>query len=79
MVGINRTTLANLERGNRGPSVEVLSQLAKALQVPTDYLLGLPNWQAPVPQWVSDLLPDLAALDRSGQAAVRALVKGLKK
>ena len=66
------------------PSVSVLRDLALALGSTADYWLGLPSPAPPAPpkpppRWLADLLPDLEALDKPGQAAVKALVKGLKK
>lgn len=40
-VAVKQATINHIENGNRKPSVEVLLALALALQVSTDYLLGL--------------------------------------
>jgi transcriptional regulator with XRE-family HTH domain len=82
-LSVKRSAISNLESGTRSPSVDTLFAMAKELEVTTDFLLGLerphPDMRPALPTWLSDLLPDLESLDRSGQAAVKALVKGLKK
>lgn len=38
LVGIDRTTLAHVERGDRSPSFRVATSIARALKKPIDYL-----------------------------------------
>jgi transcriptional regulator with XRE-family HTH domain len=78
-VRLNRTAIVNLERGVRGPSIDTVFELAEALNVSADYLMGLPLRDPPLPGWLVELLPDLWSLDRPGQEAVKALVRGLKR
>lgn len=46
LINTNRSTLANYENGNRNPDSEILYNLAKALDVSADYLLGISNTQS---------------------------------
>ena len=74
----------NLESGSRRPSVDTLFDIAKALGVSVDYLMGLDDRPPetapePPPKWVADLMPDLESLPPAGREAVRALVKGFKR
>jgi transcriptional regulator with XRE-family HTH domain len=78
LIGLQRTTIVNLEAGYRGPSVEALYKLAKVLKVSADHLLGLPA-PAPVPDWVAGLLPELESLDRAGREAVKAVIISLSQ
>ena len=82
-IGVAEATIGHLERRRQQPTFEMFCRLAKALDVSLDTLAGVDGEAMgglpEIPVWVADLLPDLAALDRPGQAAVRALVKGLKK
>lgn len=41
IINTNRSTLANYESGNRNPDNEILYNLSKALDVSSDYLLGI--------------------------------------
>lgn len=41
--GVNRSLISFIEDGTKVPSVAVLIKLAKALNVSTDWLLGLKN------------------------------------
>ena len=41
LVGTKKATISNYETGYSTPSIYVLSDLAKALHVSTDYMLGL--------------------------------------
>ena len=79
--GISKQALSNLEAGLNYPSVPVLLALAGVLEASIDYLLdfGGANQVTGLPKGLADLAPDLASLNRSGQEAVRALVKGLAK
>jgi transcriptional regulator with XRE-family HTH domain len=76
-VGLQRTSIVNLESGSRSPSVEILYKLATVLNVSADYLMDLPAAKPP-PKWVSQIMADLEKLDQPGQEAVKALVRGLK-
>jgi transcriptional regulator with XRE-family HTH domain len=81
-IGVKREAIVNLESGRRSPSVDTLCDLAQALNVSTDYLLGIsaPAPMArPVPEWVADLLDDLGRLNQTGREAVKALIQGLKQ
>ena len=81
-IGVKRQAIVNLETGHRSPSTDTLYDLARALGVSTDFLLGLSQPgppERPVPDWVETLLLDLARLDKTGQTAVKVLVKGLAK
>lgn len=46
LINTNRSTLANYENGNRNPDSEILYNLSKALDVSSDYLLGISNTQS---------------------------------
>ena len=83
-IGLQGTSIVLMEKGERKPSFDALRKLAVALGVSADYLLCLPTPTRPLkrsapPKWVAELMPDLAALDKPGREAVRALVNGLKK
>lgn len=45
---ISKEHLSNLERGKKLPSAKVLTQIAGALNVSVDYLLGLNNTQTDI-------------------------------
>jgi transcriptional regulator with XRE-family HTH domain len=72
-----------MEKGDSAPSAVVLVRLAEVLGTSADHLLGLddaPPVVRPEPSpWLAALLPELEALDKSGQEAVKALIKGFKK
>ena len=79
-VNVDPSYVVLLESGRRAPSVDILCDLAVALGVNPAVLLGTaPIEPVRPPVWLAELMPDLAALDRPGQAAVKALVKGLAK
>jgi transcriptional regulator with XRE-family HTH domain len=81
-IGLTREAIVNLETGTRSPSVDTLYDLAKALNVSIDYLLGVtapPPLERPIPAWMADLLDDFHGLNKSGQESIKALVRGLKK
>ena len=81
-IGVKRQAIGHMETGLRGLSVETACDLAEEFGVSTDFLFGLVSPTPPtlpIPAWIECLLPDLAALDRHGQEAVKALVKGLAK
>jgi transcriptional regulator with XRE-family HTH domain len=82
-VGVTQGTMSKYESPEYDllPSFETLVRLAQALEVPLGVLAGLesPGPGTAPPKWVSDLLPDLWSLDRPGQEAVKALVRGLKR
>jgi transcriptional regulator with XRE-family HTH domain len=81
-IGLTREAIVNLESGRRSPSVDTLYDLAKTLNVSTDYLLGISSPPPPaqsVPDWVEDLLGDFRGLNKAGQESVKALVRGLRK
>jgi len=40
-IGLHRTYVGSLERGERNPSLQVVSRLAKLLEVSTDRLLSM--------------------------------------
>ena len=40
-IGISRVAIGNYERGDRSPTAEVIVELAKALEVSADILLGI--------------------------------------
>ena len=82
-LGVKMATVSDYERGKVSPSYAVLGRAADLFECQVDFLMGR-NDQEPfikqaLPCWLADLLPDLEALDKPGQAAVKALVKGLKK
>jgi transcriptional regulator with XRE-family HTH domain len=78
LVGLKKATITNMERPLTKPSIDTFCDLASTLYVSLDYLAGSDSRPQP-PQWLGSLIPDLAALDKGGQEAVKALVKGLKK
>jgi transcriptional regulator with XRE-family HTH domain len=79
-LGKKRVTISAWENGTREPSLGDLVKLSDIFSCPIDGLFGRlskpgPDW----PLWLRELRPELEALDFSGQEAVKALVKGLKK
>ena len=82
MVGLKRTGVTNLESGFAKPSADAFCAIGVALGASLDHLAGIGACspaERTLPAWLADLLPDLAALDKPGRDAVRALVKGLRK
>lgn len=41
LIGRSQGHISDMEKGRRGPSLEILAKLAKALETSTDYLLGV--------------------------------------
>jgi transcriptional regulator with XRE-family HTH domain len=80
---VSKQAIYNMEACLTLPSVEVFRSLAVALGVSLDYLAGLdetpPVVRPELPSWLRELLPGFEALDRAGQAAVKALVQALAK
>ena len=85
LAGVNKGTLSKFENPDLDvfPSYPTFIALAEALEVTPDQLTGHetkpPEARSAPPKWVSDLIPDLDALDKAGREAVKALVKALKK
>ena len=85
LAGVNKGTMSKFENPEFDvfPSYVTLVALARALGVSLDHLTGCddkpPEARLESPKWLVDLLPDLETLDKSGQKAVMALVKGLAK
>ena len=44
MVGVSASCYANYEQGTREPSLSILAKICDALDVSSDYLLGLDDW-----------------------------------
>lgn len=40
-VGLSRTTITNLERGNQNPTIDAIIKLANNLNISADWLLGI--------------------------------------
>ena len=89
MIGVSQPTYYKYESLKEDvlPSFVTLVQLSEALGVSLGTLAGLesstdrPPEEASdksPPKWVADLLPDLTSLDKHGQDAVKALVRGLR-
>jgi transcriptional regulator with XRE-family HTH domain len=80
-VGVSQGSLSKYENPEYDmfPSFEVLVRLAEVLNAPLGDLAGVDVPGPGTPQWVHDLMPDLARLDVAGQESVKALVKGLKR
>ena len=78
-LGKKRVTISTWEMGTREPSLGDLARLGEILGCGVERLLGISS-EGPPPMraWVSELIPDLEALDKHGQEAVKALVAGLK-
>jgi transcriptional regulator with XRE-family HTH domain len=68
-----------MEKGEAAPSAHTLFNLAEALGVSVDYLIGRGEKAFEPSSWLANLAPDLEALDSHGREAVNALVKGLAK
>jgi transcriptional regulator with XRE-family HTH domain len=79
--GIPLTTVSTWETGGAAPNENVLLSMADFFNVSLDYLFGRESTTplSGLPLWLLELAPDLATLDKGGQEAVKALVKGLKK
>lgn len=73
MVGVERSTLANWERGAKQPSVEMLVKLSQLYGVSLDELVGLNNvrFHTPVTQYYS-LISDPAVKLLSKRTGVPA-------
>jgi transcriptional regulator with XRE-family HTH domain len=80
LIGVGPGTVGHMETGHQAPTFDILCRLSVALEASLDWLAGL---DAPakrdVPKWLVEIIPDCETLDRHGQAAVVALVKGLCK
>lgn len=80
LIEVGPGTVGHLETGHQSPTFDVLCRLAATLETPLDWLAGFDSpAEREIPRWLTNLLPDLAVLDRHGQEAVKALVKGLAK
>ena len=44
-IGVAQNTISQYEQGTAKPSIEILANLAVALNTSTDYLLGLKDWE----------------------------------
>lgn len=77
-VGLTKATISDFERAKSSPSYAILESLANLFCCQADYLMGREALKPP-PKWVAEIMADLEGLDPAGQAAVKALVKGLRK
>jgi transcriptional regulator with XRE-family HTH domain len=78
LVGLKKAAVTNMERPLTKPSIDIFCEMAAVLGVSLDYLAGLDSRPQP-PKWITEMMENFEFLDRSGQEAVKALVKGLKK
>jgi transcriptional regulator with XRE-family HTH domain len=80
-VGLIKQTISDFEHGRSNPSYVVLEKMADFFGCPVDFLMGRENFSFEVkqesPKWLADLMPDLLSLNKAGQKAVEALVRGL--
>jgi transcriptional regulator with XRE-family HTH domain len=78
MLGKNQRTVSTWETGRQEPSLSEIVKLGDIFGCSMDVLLGREEPQGPFrPSWLTELDVYLADLDKAGQAAVKALVKGL--
>ena len=75
-LGVPPSSIAHFEGGRRKPSFENLHRLAGALEVTTDYLLGLAEQPLIVPT-TDPLLRDLSKLGNDERELVAAILKVL--
>ena len=84
-IGLHGMSISGYERGVKKPSFEALDNLAEALNVSIDYLLGSSDTNRPYPHHGDDLADRMDAYHRSiltaydkaspdTQAAVRAIL-----
>lgn len=71
MVKINYYTLAKYETGVNEPDLNTLVEIAKALQVSTDYILSMPPCSTPNPADEDDLLKKYRSLLKPAQERIR--------
>jgi len=86
-LGITPPVVNRAINKGKNPGLQMVYDFAQALgyDLAGFFALGQAKVQGeappppPAPAWLVPLLPGLAGLDEAGQAAVKALVKGLKK
>ena len=82
-LGVTLAAVSDYERGKTSPSYAVLGRAADLFECQVDFLMGRSDQEPAIkrgpPKWLADLMPELEALGKPGQDAVKALVKGLKK
>ena len=69
LTGINQPTLSGYQTGRRTPNAANLVKLSRALQVRSDWLLGLPDWDNCPPYFASARIDDLFAKLATATAA----------
>lgn len=62
-IDIDRSTLSNIERGDKTPGMEILIKLANFYNVTTDYILGLSDSPAPIPDNIKQILDQTSDTD----------------
>jgi len=81
-IGCLRSTLSNIERGEKDPSLDMLLSLANYFEVSIDYLLGATDFPYPLsekvlniinqsrdPEELMDTIKKIVQSEKSGQAA----------
>lgn len=83
MLNITRAAYSNIENGKRDPDTETIVRLAQFFNVSTDYLLGLTDNPAPIPQLqISQqdrtILDEIKSLSPERQKALEIALRILK-
>ncbi len=79
LIGVNENTVSRWANGNRQPGSLSLNQLAAALDVSLDYLMGINDDPTPPSSDIGDLSEEekriLWAFRRGGRKAIRRLLE----
>jgi len=82
ITGIDPSLISRYERGERTPTIDNLSIIAKALNISADYLLGLTDNPTPctrkLPEHIKKQLEEYEKLKKKHSKLLQLLEEGLK-